>query len=67
MFNELNWRLTGDGELAEIRARVLRGEPLDAAETTRFTAFVNAYVEGFRAQLEAAMARTGMRESGARP
>jgi hypothetical protein len=67
MFNELNWRLAGDGELAEIHTRALRGEPLDAAETTRFTAFVNTYVEGFRAQPEEAMARTGTRESGARP
>jgi hypothetical protein len=44
MFNELNWRLAGDGELAEIHARALNGEPLNAAETTRFTAFVNTYV-----------------------
>lgn len=44
MFNELNWRLAGDGELAEIHARALAGEPLTAAEETRFTAFVNTYV-----------------------
>lgn len=44
MFNELNWQLAGDGELAEIHARALAGESLTAAETTRFTAFVNTYV-----------------------
>jgi hypothetical protein len=56
MFNELNWRLAGDGELAEIHARALRGEPLDAAETTRFTAFVNTYV----ATIENLVAQQGL-------
>lgn len=44
MFNDLNWRLAGDGELADIYTRALAGESLTPAETTRFTAFVNTYV-----------------------
>lgn len=44
LFNELNWRLAGDAELADIHTRALAGEPLTPAEATRFTAFVNTYV-----------------------
>jgi hypothetical protein len=43
-FNELNWRLAGDGELADIYTRALAGEELAPAEATRFTAFVNTYI-----------------------
>jgi hypothetical protein len=44
LFNELNWRLANDGELADIHTRALSGEDLSAAEATRFVAFVNTYV-----------------------
>lgn len=44
MFNELNWRLAGDGELAGIYTRALEGEELSPVEATRFVAFVNTYV-----------------------
>jgi hypothetical protein len=44
MFNELNWRLASDAELADIHTRALAGEPLAPDEATRFTAFVNTYV-----------------------
>lgn len=44
LFNELNWRLASDGELAEIYTRALAGEDLNPTETTRFLAFVNTYV-----------------------
>jgi hypothetical protein len=44
LFNELNWRLASDGELADIHTRALNGDPLSPAEVTRFTAFVNTYV-----------------------
>jgi hypothetical protein len=43
-FNELNWRLAGDGELAEVYTRALSGARLSPTETTRFVAFVNTYV-----------------------
>lgn len=43
-FNELNWRLAGDGELADIHTRALAGEDLAPAEATRFVAFVNTYI-----------------------
>ncbi len=43
-FNELNWQLAGDGELADIHTRALNHESLTPAETTRFLAFVNTYV-----------------------
>jgi hypothetical protein len=44
MFNELNWRLASDGELAGIYTRALAGERLTPVESTRFVAFVNTYV-----------------------
>ncbi len=44
LFNELNWRLASDGELADIHTRALAGENLTPAESTRFVAFVNTYV-----------------------
>jgi len=44
LFNELNWRLAGDGELADIYTRALAGEDLAPTEATRFVAFVNTYV-----------------------
>jgi hypothetical protein len=40
LFNELNWRLASDGELADIYTRALAGEDLTPAESTRFVAFV---------------------------
>jgi hypothetical protein len=43
-FNELNWKLAGDGELADIHTRALNHESLTPAEATRFLAFVNTYV-----------------------
>ena len=44
LFNELNWRLASDGELADIQTRALAGEDLTPTESTRFVAFVNTYV-----------------------
>lgn len=44
LFNELNWRLASDAELAEIYTRALKGEQLSPTDTTRFTAFVNTYL-----------------------
>lgn len=44
LFNELNWRLASDGELADIYTRALAGEELSATEATRFQAFVNTYI-----------------------
>lgn len=44
LFNELNWRLAGDGELADIYTRALAGEDLTPSEATRFVAFVNTYI-----------------------
>jgi glucuronate isomerase len=44
LFNELNWRLASDGELADIYTRALAGENLTSTEATRFVAFVNTYV-----------------------
>ncbi len=44
LFNELNWRLASDGELAEIYTRALAGEELSDTEATRFVAFVNTYI-----------------------
>ena len=44
LFNELNWRLASDGELADIHTRALAGEDLTPTESTRFVAFVNTYV-----------------------
>ncbi len=44
LFNELNWRLASDGELADIYTRALAGEELAPGESTRFLAWVNTYV-----------------------
>ena len=44
LFNELNWRLASDAELADIYTRALKGAQLSPTDTTRFTAFVNTYV-----------------------
>lgn len=44
LFNELNWRLANDGELADIYTRALAGQDLSDTEATRFVAFVNTYV-----------------------
>lgn len=44
LFNELNWRLASDGELADIHTRALAGEKLTPTEATRFVAFVNTYI-----------------------
>jgi len=44
LFNELNWRLASDGELADIHTRALAGQELSATEATRFAAFVNTYI-----------------------
>lgn len=44
LFNELNWRLASDAELAGIHTRALAGEELSDTEATRFAAFVNTYV-----------------------
>ena len=44
LFNELNWRLASDGELADIYTRALAGEALSDTEATRFVAFVNTYI-----------------------
>jgi hypothetical protein len=44
LFNELNWRLASDGELADIHTRALAGQELSDAEATRFVAFVNTYI-----------------------
>ncbi len=44
LFNELNWRLAGDGELAAIYTRALNGDELSPTEATRFVAFVNTYI-----------------------
>lgn len=43
-FNELNWRLAADGDLADIYTRALAGESLSPTESTRFLAWVNTYV-----------------------
>jgi hypothetical protein len=43
-FNELNWRLANDGELADIYTRALAGDSLSATEATRFVAWVNTYL-----------------------
>lgn len=43
-FNELNWRLANDGELAAIYTRALAGEDLTPSEATRFVAYVNTYI-----------------------
>ena len=44
MFCEVNWRLAGDGELADIYTRALGGESLTPTETPRFVAFLNTYI-----------------------
>lgn len=44
LFNELNWRLASDGELADIHTRALAGKELSDTEATRFVAFVNTYI-----------------------
>jgi hypothetical protein len=44
LFNELNWRLATDGELADIYTRALAGHELSDTEGTRFVAFVNTYI-----------------------
>jgi hypothetical protein len=44
LFNELNWRLASDAELADIYTRALSGEELSPTDDTRFTAFVNTYI-----------------------
>jgi len=44
LFNEMNWRLAGDGELADIYTRALAGGDLTPTEATRFVAYVNTYV-----------------------
>jgi len=44
LFNELNWRLASDAELADIYTRALNGEQLSPTDATRFTAFVNTYI-----------------------
>ena len=44
LFNELNWRLANDGELADIYTRALAGQDLSDTEATRFVAFVNTYI-----------------------
>lgn len=44
LFNELNWRLANDGELADIYTRALAGQELSDTEATRFVAYVNSYV-----------------------
>ena len=44
LFNELNWRLASDAELAGIYTRALNGDQLSPTDATRFTAFVNTYV-----------------------
>lgn len=44
LFNELNWRLASDGELADIYTRALAGQELSDTEATRFVAFVNTYI-----------------------
>ncbi len=44
LFNELNWRLAADGELADIHTRALAGSDLTPTEATRFLAFVNTYI-----------------------
>lgn len=44
LFNELNWRLAGDAELADIYTRALAGGDLTPTESTRFVAYVNTYI-----------------------